>query len=132
MLSSATETRFESGSQQTALIELVDSSSSVTEGDPPTNVVHQVEVRIRTSDHAALGSTATVDWATADGTAKVVSDYVSTTGKLNFPAGSTSDGDIQTIDITIVCDVIGEPAQTFALNLANPTGAILARRAHVV
>ena len=117
---------------QTALIELVSPSSSVTEGDPPSNVVHQVQVRIRTSDHAVLASTATVGWATADGTAKAGPDYVASTGTLTFPAGSTSDGDIQTIDLTIVSDLIGEPTQAFTLNLSNPTGAILARRAHTV
>ena len=117
---------------QTALIELVSPSSSVTEGDPPSNVTHQVQVRIRTSDHAALASTATVGWATADGTAKAGPDYVASTGTLTFPAGSTSDGDIQTIDITIVSDLIGEPTQAFTLNLSSPTGAILARRAHTV
>ena len=64
----------------------------------------------------------TVDFTTADVTATAASDYVATTGTLHFPAGTTS----QTIIVQVFSDALLEPTETFVVNLANPTNAIIA------
>jgi hypothetical protein len=70
---------------------------------------------------ARLGSTtepATVDYATADGTAKQNSDYASATGTLIFAPGETQ----KTITILINDDVNAEPAENFTVLLSNVSG----------
>jgi len=61
----------------------------------------------------------TVDYSTADGTATTAGgDYVATSGTLSFAAGETS----KQVSVTVNGDTAGEFNETFALNLANPTG----------
>ncbi|MEA3008532.1 MAG: uncharacterized protein QOJ91_224 [Sphingomonadales bacterium] len=66
----------------------------------------------------------TVDYATANGSATTADgDYVATSGTLSFAAGENS----KQIDITVNGDTNGEFAETFSVNLSNPTGfAVLA------
>ena len=112
---------------QTALVEVVSPSSVAAESTTP----HQVQVRLRTSDHAPLGSPATVDYSTSDLIARAGSDYTATSGTLTFPMGSTDEAFLP-IDIGIVDDTVCEPVETLTLHLSNPVGAILARRVHTV
>ena len=61
--------------------------------------------------------TVTVQYATADGTAKSTSDYQSTSGTLTFDPGDA----IKTIDVPINGDLLVEPDETFTLTLSNPS-----------
>ncbi len=73
---------------------------------------------------AATG-TITVNYATADGTAKAGSDYSAVSGTLTFTPGQTS----RTIPIPISNDTTVEPNRTFTLNLSAPTGGATLGRA---
>ncbi|WP_448206180.1 cellulase family glycosylhydrolase [Azospirillum sp. sgz302134] len=70
----------------------------------------------------AYSQSVTVDYATADGTAKAGSDYTAASGKLTFAAGETS----KTIAVKVLSDTVTEGAETFSLKLSNPTAAIIA------
>jgi hypothetical protein len=59
-----------------------------------------------------------VDWATADGTAKSPVDYTSATGTLTFAAGEMS----KAVTIQVVGETLEEAYETFVVNLSNPTG----------
>jgi chitinase len=63
-----------------------------------------------------------VKYATANGTARVPSDYRAATGTLTFAAGETS----KTITVLVVGDRIREAAEVFYLNLSAPSGATIA------
>ena len=65
---------------------------------------------------------ASVDYATADGTATVAdNDYVATSGTATFAEGQTS----LTIGVDVVGDTTTETDETFFVNLSNPVGAEL-------
>src|SRR5204863_93917 len=65
---------------------------------------------------ATTASPATVQFATADGTATVANgDYAAQNGTLTFAAGTTT----QTITISVVGDTTIEPDETFKVNLSN-------------
>jgi hypothetical protein len=64
---------------------------------------------------------ATIDYASADGTASERSDYMSARGTLFFNAGEVT----KTIPVFIVDDRFGEGAETFTVNLSNPVGCTL-------
>jgi hypothetical protein len=59
----------------------------------------------------------TVDYATANGTATVNSDYLPTSGTLGFPVGVNT----RTITVTVIGDKSRETSETFLLNLSNPS-----------
>ncbi len=67
--------------------------------------------------YAALADV-TVDYATADIGATAGLDYTATTGTLTIAAGQRS----AVIDVPILDDTLIEGAETFALELSNPTG----------
>jgi hypothetical protein len=66
-------------------------------------------------------SPVTVNFATADGTAKAGSDYVATSGTLTFAPGETS----KTILVQTIDDNLSEPTETFFVNLSNAVGATI-------
>ncbi len=73
-------------------------------------------------------STVTVDYTTVDGTALSVpgtklggNDFVATSGTLTIPAGQVS----ATISVIINGDTIPESAETFTVELSNPTNAVI-------
>ena len=68
---------------------------------------------------AAAGTTARVNYSTADGTATQRTDYIITNGMLDFMAGETS----KTFTISLIDDVYIEGNETLNLNLSNPSGA---------
>lgn len=68
----------------------------------------------------ASGTTVSVDYATADGSAIAGSDYTATSGTLTFTPGQTS----KTVPATIINDALAEDDETFTLNLSNATGGI--------
>lgn len=86
---------------------------SVAEGNAgTTNLVFTV-TRTGGSDGAA-----TVDFATANGTASAGSDYAAQSGTLTFADGETS----KTITVAVTGDANVEPNETLVVNLTNATG----------
>ena len=69
----------------------------------------------------ASGQAVTVDYATADGTAKAGSDYTGTSGTLTFSAGEKS----KTVSISITNDSIDEDNEPLTVSLSDPSGATL-------
>jgi uncharacterized repeat protein (TIGR01451 family) len=61
--------------------------------------------------------TVTVQYGTADGTAKSTSDYQSTSGTLTFDPGDTT----RTIDVPVNGDLLVEPDEAFTLSLSSPS-----------
>ncbi len=66
--------------------------------------------------------TATVDWATADGTATAPSDYTAASGTLTFAPGDSTE----TLTVLVNGDTSVEPDETFFVNLSNASNATLA------
>jgi hypothetical protein len=65
----------------------------------------------------------TVAYATADGSATDGSDYQASSGTLTFAPGET----IKAITVLVNGDRLGEPTETFFVNLSSPTNASIAR-----
>ncbi|MDZ7858593.1 Calx-beta domain-containing protein [Sphaerotilus sp.] len=63
----------------------------------------------------------TIDFATADGTAKAGLDYTAVTGTVTFAPGETS----KSITVPILNDAVYEGAETFTVNLGNPSANAL-------
>ncbi len=74
---------------------------------------------------AAAKGPVTVQYATADGTAKAGTDYKSTSGTLTFAAGTTK----QTIAVPVPAAATWKADTSFALKLSAPSGATLATTA---
>jgi hypothetical protein len=86
---------------------------SVAEGDGTATITATLS--------AVSGVTATVEYATADGTATAGEDYTSTLGTLIFAPGTVTE----TFEVPIIDDdQFNEGDETVALSLANPVGAI--------
>ena len=67
----------------------------------------------------ASSSIVTVDYATADGSAKAGSDYTATSGTLTFAAGEV----VKIVTVPVLDDIIDEGSETLALTLSNPSGS---------
>jgi hypothetical protein len=85
---------------------------SVTEGDAGT-VNAQFTVSVPNPSYADI----TFGFTTADGSANAGSDYNSASGGGTIPAGSTST----TVTVQVVGDLLTEGAETFNLNINNPS-----------
>jgi hypothetical protein len=105
---------------QSAAISLTAAAGNVNE--PAGSVT--VTARIVTSDGLATGAPATVNYATAAGTATAGSDYTATSGTLSF-AASTASGSTQTINVPVANDSTVEPSETFTVSLSGASGATL-------
>jgi hypothetical protein len=68
-----------------------------------------------------LGTTASVNFATADGTADSDEDYDATSGTVTFAPGQTS----VTVNVLVDGDTAPEPDETVLLNLSNASGATI-------
>lgn len=87
---------------------------SAAYGTGESDAALTVEVsRVNGSDGSA-----TVQYATTDGTATAGADYAATSGTLAFGAGETS----KTFAVTLLDDSIRESDETVGLQLFNPTG----------
>jgi hypothetical protein len=73
---------------------------------------------VRTGSTQLPGS---IDYATADGTAKAGSDYTAVSGTIRFAVGEAT----KVISIPVVNDGTGDPKETFTVTLTNPVGASL-------
>jgi hypothetical protein len=101
--------------------------TAVCIGDTATQhvLVDDIQVSERTATTAVFkvrifcprSQTVTVNYATANGTALAGSDYVATSGSLTFAPGETE----KTVSVTLVRDSVAESAETFFLNLSNPS-----------
>lgn len=60
-----------------------------------------------------------IQYATADGSATAGSDYVTASGTVTIPQGSTS----ATVTVNVIGDTATEPDETFFLNIVSATGA---------
>ncbi len=87
-----------------------------------TSVVEGESARFNVSLTSESTQPVTVSWATADGTAKVDTDYEARTGTVTFQARET----VQTISVPTVEDDFHEPAERFRVTLSGATGATLA------
>jgi Calx-beta domain/Bacterial Ig domain/RTX calcium-binding nonapeptide repeat (4 copies)/von Willebrand factor type A domain/Bacterial cadherin-like domain len=63
----------------------------------------------------------TIDFTTAEGTAKAGLDYTTTTGTLTFAPGETS----KSITVPILDDAVYEGGETFTVNLGNPSSNVV-------
>ncbi len=90
----------------------------VTEGNSGTT-----DAVFRVTLSSPLSQIVAVDFATADGTANAPLDYAERSGRLVFPAGSTT----QMIIVPVNGDTTQEPDESFFVNLSNPTNATIAR-----
>lgn len=70
---------------------------------------------------APSASAVTVDFATVNGSAVAGSDFIATAGTLTFAPGQTA----QIIIVQVSGDLVVEATETFALNLTNPSGALV-------
>ena len=71
---------------------------------------------------AVSGLEVTVDWTTADGTAKADADYVAADGRLTFAPGQTE----ATIAVAVFNDALDEGDETLTIALSDPTNATIA------
>lgn len=72
--------------------------------------------------------TVTVKYATANGTARSGSDYISTSGTLSWAA---KDSASKTIKVPILNNTVKENSETFKVQLSSATGAVLGANAAV-
>jgi hypothetical protein len=114
------------GSNNTATVTIADNDPipSLTIGD-----VSLTEGNLGTTDatftvtlSAASGLPVTVDYETADGTAKNLSDFTGINGTLTFAPGETT----KTITVAVKGDTLNEINENFFVNLKNPSNAIIA------
>jgi hypothetical protein len=89
---------------------------SVTEGNSGT-----ADANFTVSLLSASTQTVTVDWATVSGTAVAGSDFVVGSGTLTFAPGETTT----TISVAVLGDSANEATETFRVELASPTNAVL-------
>ena len=94
-------------------------NASVTESD--TNKTACTTVRLSQVPKRRT----TVDYATADGTAKAPSDYAAKSGTLVFKKGGTRSKKVCT---TLKGDLLNEPTEKFKVRLSAATGASIADR----
>jgi hypothetical protein len=90
---------------------------SIAEGDSGS-----VNAVLTVTLGAASGQTVTVNYATADGTAKAGIDYTAVTGPLTFPPGTLT----RQILVPILGDTLDEPNETFLVNLSGAVNAPIA------
>jgi uncharacterized repeat protein (TIGR01451 family) len=91
--------------------------ATVTEGNSgTTNAVFTLSLS------AVSGRTVTVNFASADGTARSGSDYGAINGTLTFAPGSTN----QSVTVTVIGDLLNEANETFFVTLISPLNAIIA------
>ena len=90
--------------------------ATITEGDAGSAMMN-----FTISLSAASSLPVSVQFATADGTARAGQDYQALTGSLTFAAGETS----KTVSVAVLGDTLREATEGFTLNLSAPTNARL-------
>ena len=108
------------GASSVGTLTILDNEMAIT-FVPPTVTVDELAgiATLTISRSGSVAAPATVDYATADGTAVAPDDYVATSGTLTFAAGERT----ATIAIPIAGDFIDEEGgEAFTVTLSNPTG----------
>ena len=109
---------------------LSNTPSATVAGPPPELSVADGEateaagatVRMAVTLSWASESTVTVDYATADGSARAGEDYEAASGTLTFRRRETS----KTVSVRVLDDAVDEGKETFRLVLSNASGARIA------
>jgi probable HAF family extracellular repeat protein len=113
------------GSPITAVLTIVDNdggpSLSVEDVAFPEGDTGVFVVPFVVTLSAASGQTVTVNYAAADGTAAVGSDYAASSGTLTFAPGETT----KTIGVQVGGDMTNEADETFFVNLSGATNATI-------
>ena len=112
------------GAPRTVLVTVIDDDGApvISVSEPTLTISEGVaNATIKIQRSGSLAAPATVQFATSNGTATAGSDYQATTGTATFAVGQA----VQTISIPLVNDGIAETSETFAVRLANPSGATL-------
>lgn len=108
------------GTPQAVTIQWTVPADGVLEGDPS----YQGVLVARTSDAAPLAATATVQFATAPGTA-TATDFDAESGTVTFPAGSASET-FRGVRVRILDDRLDEPdVEIFTIALSGAAGAVI-------
>ncbi|HAZ45207.1 MAG TPA: hypothetical protein DCZ55_12255 [Cyanobacteria bacterium UBA11371] len=103
------------GNQQVPQLSI--SNATVTEGDVGT-----ANATFTVSLSQPATKTVTVQYATANSTAKAGEDYIAANGTLTFNPGDTT----KTLSVSVIGDTISEPDEIFFVNLSNASKAIIA------
>lgn len=82
-----------------------------------------VTITVRLNEPLAVGATATVNWATASGTAISGSDFTAANGTLTFTGTET----VKTFTITVASNVTQEGNEVFFVNLSGAAGAAIGK-----
>ena len=90
---------------------------SVADASATEGVDAAVEFKVSLSQTAS--GTVTVDYATADASARAGEDYTAVSGTLTFASGER----VKTVSVPILDDAIDEGRETFRLKLRNVQGA---------
>lgn len=97
-------------------------SLSLLDGTVTEGSAGNVSTAVTLSLSAASGRDVTVSISTSNGTATGGADYATQSGTVvTIPAGSTTAD----VSATVFGDLIDEADETFTLNLANPTNAVV-------
>ena len=91
--------------------------TSIVEGDAGTQMA-----TLRVTLSGPVHPPVKVSYSTANGSALAGSDYQALSGTLTFNKGQT----VKTIQVPVMGDLIGEPDETFTVNLRNPRRATIA------
>ncbi len=103
------------GNQQVAQLSI--GNATVTEGDAgTTNATFTVSLS------QPVTKTVTVQYATANSTAKAGEDYIAASGTLTFNPGDTT----KTLSVSVKGDTLSEPDETFFVSLSNASKAVIA------
>ena len=97
---------------------------TVPEGNSGDTPVASIDVTLS----AVSGKHISVDYTTVDVSALAGTDYIATSGPLDFPAGQTS----RSVLVQLVGDDDSEGDETFELDLADPVNATLGAHPTVV
>jgi probable HAF family extracellular repeat protein len=95
----------------------------VTEGHAGSRTVS-----VTLSLSTAASGPVSVSFTTANGSAAAGSDYQSASGAVTFDPGETTE----TIEMVVNGDSVGEPNETFLINLSQPLGGVIADGQSVV
>ena len=95
------------------------SAPGVSVADASANEGTDATIEFEVSLSQAASATVTVDYATANRTARAGEDYTAVSGTLTFALGERE----KTVSVPILDDAIDEGAETFKLKLRNVQGA---------
>jgi hypothetical protein len=110
------------GPQDTATLLITDDDSHLFFSAPVYVAAERGRAALITVKRGgAATNPATVQYASADGTARAGEDYTATSGMLSFGRGVLS----RTFTVPILNDSTAEPTETVSLSLSNPVGASL-------